>query len=556
MKKLCLSLLFLAPLLAFAQRPGKDYAVFFYVTDFKPGWTKLPETATEATQLRTELETNFGFTCEAVANPSKAQILAKLKAYNDRLTTEDQVLFFFSMHGHYEETSERGFLIGSDGALKDDYGETWLSYDDLSGFLARCKAKHVLLALDACHSGAFGIRNKSRPDVPTFAQSEDCAQRVARMLRYSGRQYCSSGNKESKTPAKSLFASRFLEALRKGGENGIVRFDDLEYYLGKVENPRPESGTFKGHEPGGDFVFVRKGSCAREKVNAETPEQISMRDFAAWTAADAAQNYQKYIDEWCPKGAFCEAAFAKIKMPEPKISEKTPAKPDTGEEIPDPFGLVFVKGGAFTMGCTGDLDDCGNNERPAHQVTISDFYIGRCEVTKEQWMHIMGSNPDRNKGCDVCPVKTSWNEVDKFIKKLNVQYPDKNYRLPTEAEWEYAARGGNQSQGYKFAGSNVATDVAWAGSTKQQPVGKKKPNELGLFDMSGNLWEWCYDWYDANYYLNSPSINPMGPINGTNRVIKGGSVGNFSKQLRVSNRDSETPNTNGIMVGFRLARTK
>lgn len=244
-----------------AQRTGNDYALFFYVTEFRDGWSKLPETAKETDLIKNELESNFGFKCESIGNPTKAKILSKIKEYNNRLTPDDQILFFFSMHGHYNELSERGFLVAADGELSDDYGDTWLSYDELSGYLALSKAKHVLLALDACHSGSFGIRNKSRPDEPTYAQAEDCTQRVTRMLKYSGRQYCSSGNKESKTPAKSLFASRFLEALRKGGEGDLVRFDDLEYYLGKVESPRPESGTFKGHEPSGDFVFIRKGNC-------------------------------------------------------------------------------------------------------------------------------------------------------------------------------------------------------------------------------------------------------------------------------------------------------
>lgn len=259
-----LSLVLLAFANASAQssaRTGKDYAVFFYVTDFQPNWVALPETEMEAKALKEELETNFSFACELVTNPTKQQMRSKIREYNARLTADDQVLYFFSMHGYYSTSGDRGYLVGKDGLAADEYGDTWLSYDDLRTDLAPCKAKHVLLALDACHSGSFGIRNKGGPDVPVYDVEEDCATRISKTMQYSGRQFCTSGNKDAKTPAKSLFASRFLEALRKGGIGGIVCFDDLEYYLGKIEAPNPESGSFRGHE-GGDFIFVRQGNCA------------------------------------------------------------------------------------------------------------------------------------------------------------------------------------------------------------------------------------------------------------------------------------------------------
>jgi len=254
-------------------RPGRDYAVFFYVTDFQTGWPRLPETKTEAEALKTELDTNFNFTCEMVANPTKQQMLDKIRQYNERLTENDQLLYFFSMHGHFDTVGDRGYLIGKDGLLNDEYGNTWLNYDDMRTYLSRCKAKHVLLALDACHSGSFGIRNKSRPDAPDNESGTDCATKVSQTMKYTGRQYCTSGNKDAKTPAKSLFAARFLEALRKGGEGGVLRFDDLEYYLGKVENPKPECGSFGKHDSGGDFIFVSKGACVSfEIIKQERPQ--------------------------------------------------------------------------------------------------------------------------------------------------------------------------------------------------------------------------------------------------------------------------------------------
>jgi formylglycine-generating enzyme len=324
-------------------RTGRDYAVFFYVTDFKPGWAALPETKTEAETLKKELEDNFGFTCELVANPTKQQMLDKIRQYNDRLTENDQVLFFFSMHGHFDAEHDRGYLIGKDGLVKDEYGDTWLNYDDLRTNLTRSRAKHVLLALDACHSGSFGIRNKSRPDAPVVDAGMDCAAKVSKTMRYAGRQYCTSGNKLDKTPAKSLFAARFLEALRKGGEGGVVHFDDLEYYLGKVDNPKPESGTFGKHDPGGDFVFMRKNACSAVQ-SAPAKNTTSEAEEQVWKIAQRRNDGQIYLDEY-PNGKYAaQAQQLKVKevnttdrpvqtKPESKPSNEKPNSKGTKDKV-------------------------------------------------------------------------------------------------------------------------------------------------------------------------------------------------------------------------------
>jgi len=212
--------------------------------------------------------------------------------------------------------------------------------------------------------------------------------------------------------------------------------------------------------------------------------------------------------------------------------------------------LINVKGGTFTMGCTGE--DCFSWELPSHQVTLSDYKISKYPVTQAQWEAIMGSNPSFYKG-DSLPVETvNWTEVQDFIKKLNI-VTSRNYRLPTEAEWEYACRGGTNSAQYTYSGSNNVDEVAWYkenSNSKTHPVGKKTPNKLGIYDMSGNVWEWCSDWYAS--YTNSPKTNPTGPQEGTLRVIRGGSWSNEAKRCSVSNRGTADPESGHSGLGFRL----
>ena len=240
--------------------------------------------------------------------------------------------------------------------------------------------------------------------------------------------------------------------------------------------------------------------------------------------------------------------------------------------------MVFVKGGTFTMGATEEqgTSDPYDDEYPIHQVTLSDFCIGKYEVTQQLWEYVMnysgtcadgstmsayasdvwlGTNPSSSYGVgNYYPAYyVSWEDiVNNFMPRLN-KITGKTFRLPTEAEWEYAARGGNKSQGYKYSGSNTIGDVAWyydnSSSTAHQ-VGTKAPNELGLYDMSGNVWEWCSDRYGS--YSSSSQTNPTGPTSGSYRVLRGGSWLSNAQRCRVSDRDSTAPSYRDVNLGFRL----
>ena len=255
--------------------------------------------------------------------------------------------------------------------------------------------------------------------------------------------------------------------------------------------------------------------------------------------------------------------------------------------------MIYIQGGTFTMGCTSEQEpDCQDNESPAHEVTVNSFYMGKYEVTQGEWESLMGENPSGFGDCGSnCPVeRVSWYDVVVYCNRLSEQagltpcyYSDdgyinvygksgqtwslpnagevywlatsNGYRLPTEAEWEYAARGGMQSKGYKYAGSNDIGLVAWfngnfiAGSN---PIGGKLTNELGLLDMSGNINELCWDWYDRNYYSESNFCQPQGPNSGAFRCVRGGDWGTDRQFCRVSFRFNLNPDESFTSVGFRL----
>ena len=218
------------------------------------------------------------------------------------------------------------------------------------------------------------------------------------------------------------------------------------------------------------------------------------------------------------------------------------------------FTMVAVEGGTFTMGATSEqVGDAFDNEKPAHQVTLSDYYIGQTEVTQALWEAVMGSNPSGHKGDNLPVENVSWNDCQEFIQKLN-QLTGKQFRLPTEAEWEYAARGGRKSRGYKYAGSNDIGSVAWYWENSgngTHPVATKQANELGIYDMSGNVWEWCSDWYGD--YQSSSQSDPQGPSSGSNRVSRGGSYFSVARHCRVSRRGLNTPDDRYADLGLRLS---
>jgi formylglycine-generating enzyme required for sulfatase activity len=218
-------------------------------------------------------------------------------------------------------------------------------------------------------------------------------------------------------------------------------------------------------------------------------------------------------------------AEQELKVPVASSAQASRPTPQQGDTIQDEITgmeLVYIPAGCFMMGSPPGEKDSDNDEGPVHEVCVDGFWMGKYPVTQGQWTKIIGDNPARFKNGDKYPVEqVSWEDAQKFITELNKKSGEK-YRLPTEAEWEYAARAGAS---YKYSGGDDLDAVAWydgnSGNTTH-PVGQKKANAFGVYDMSGNVWEWCADWYDGKYYASSPQDNPTGPDSGTGRVLRGG----------------------------------
>ena len=271
------------------------------------------------------------------------------------------------------------------------------------------------------------------------------------------------------------------------------------------------------------------------------------------------------------------SANARLRQAPPAVPAHSPAENaditlTSWEDWESIEGMVYVEGGSFQMG-----SDAGSDESPVHSVRVDSFYMAETEVTFDQYDAYCDdqgiSKPgDWGWGRGSRPViYVSWYDAVKYCNWLSEQaglpkaysisgtsvnwnQNAEGYRLPTEAEWEYAVRGGKQSRGYKYAGSNNVGEVGWydGNSSKTKPVKGKKANELGLYDMSGNVWEWCWDWYDSNYYSSSPGANPTGPSSGSRRVLRGGSWSYNPEYLRVANRIYDSPGVSNYDLGFRL----
>ena len=315
--------------------------------------------------------------------------------------------------------------------------------------------------------------------------------------------------------------------------------------VGNVEN---KTGEY--------WVYMPQGNRMLKVKHANyAPVMVTFADYGV-EKVESNRTYELVVVTY-PQYAITHNETNQSVKPQQSTPQKTPTVSDNTISIPVKDGIsidmVRVEAGTFTMGATLEMEDPEEWEKPAHQVTLTNnYYIGKYEVTQALWKAVMGKNPSIFNGDNLPVENVSWKDCQKFINKLN-RITGKKFRLPTEAEWEYAARGGNKSRGYHYSGSNNISNVAcYNGNSgkKTHVVGSKQGNELGIYDMTGNVWEWCHDWFGS--YGSSSQVNPTGANSGSCRVNRGGSWNSNARICRSLCRNGSTPGSRNNFLGFRL----
>ena len=350
-----------------------------------------------------------------------------------------------------------------------------------------------------------------------------------------------------------------LEAKKQGHRSTTITQDFIaasEPQMVKLQSPTPIYGEADINSmPAMADIFIDGNKVG------QTPQMISDLLVGHHSVRISKQDYIDYSSTLIVKEGETAMLTAKLEKPkaEQTVAVSNPqATSSVGNQVISvdnvSFNMIRVDGGTFMMGATNEqIGAAESDERPVHQVTIAPFYIGETEVSQALWEIVMGYNPSYFNGSNRPVENISWDDCQEFIQKLN-QKTGRNFRLPTEAEWEFAARGGNKSCRYKYSGSNNIKDVARFtenSKNKTHAVKTKEANELGLYDMSGNVWEWCNDRYGS--YSSSIQTNPTGPSSGSLRVYRGGSWNYAEWHCRVSERSGDKPNNRASDFGLRLA---
>ncbi len=319
--------------------------------------------------------------------------------------------------------------------------------------------------------------------------------------------------------------------------------------------------------PGGAKIYVngkRKGSTPAESGRALVIA-LEEGEYRIEALIPSTEKFERYIQKeiFVAEDTLQPVTLTLTKRPSTRFRH------DLKRKLPNPIEpqMVLINGGTFSMGCVSNSKKCSDDEKPVHTVTVDSFLMGQYEVTFDEWDACVAAN-----GCSHYPEdnktergqravnKVSWNDAQQYIQWLN-QKTAKNYRLPTEAEWEYAARAGTKTAYSWGNNQSIAGDYAWYDKNTYyisekytHLVGRKKPNPWGLYDMHGNVWEWCLDWYNQTEYSNSPKNNPMGPSSGRYRVYRGGSWNFSAYSLRSADRLNDSPGYRNNYLGFRLVR--
>jgi len=615
------SLLFLLLLISVyasgQSRQGQDRALFFAVNDYQK-MTDLQNPIKNAQDLAAELEKRYGFLAEVVTNPTLSVIEEKIASYKQRYASGryakgGQLLVFFTGHGVMR--GNNGYFMPADADPNRPYASA-IEYDYWRNEINDIDCHHTLVAIDACHSITFDPNWKNKTDRNFSRPGEKFSDQVLlNHQSYRARLFFTSDAKGNQTPDRSTFAQQLLTGLRThASANGYLTSSELFASYLKKAAPTPGGGSFGADEAGSAFLFFRKPDG---NTSAGRSERVAWQDTQQSNTANAYRQFlaahptgdfapiarqklaqleaeaQEFMDWQETKRTHTPKAYQDFMQKHPNSPYREVAAMRLKEASPiskvDLDNMVFVKGGTFEMGSK----DGDNNETP-HTVTLSDYYMGRYEVTFEEYDAFCAATgkdkpDDKGWGRGKRPaIYTNWYDAIEYCNWLSqkegyqkvytikgttvtANWNANGYRLPTEAEWEYAARSRGKDQ--KWAGTSTESSLADYGNfcdkncnknwktehqddncTNSSPVGSFRANDLGLFDMSGNVYEWCWDWYDANYYGKSTNANPKGPSTGADRVLQGGSWSSPPTYLRCTKRYFGSPASIGGHIGFRLSR--
>jgi formylglycine-generating enzyme required for sulfatase activity len=507
------------------MRSEKRVALVIGNSDYKSSPLKNP--VNDARLIAKTLR-DLGFEVIARENADQNQMKMAIDAFGKKIKGGGVGLFYYAGHGM--EVNGRNYLIPISTNINN---ENEVEYESVDAGRVLAKMENAgnrvsIVMLDACRDNPFARNFRSA--------SKGLAQTVAPEGSYIAYAAQPGAVASDGSGNNSVFTEEFVKAIRAEGVEINKAFRQVRAAV--MQKTGNKQVPWTSESLTGDFYFkLPTGGSATQETAAQVP--------AAASDAPAAEKKAKKVKK--------PVQVAQVEaQEEPAVSPRTGnyTDPETGMEF------VLVKGGCYQMGDT--FGDGSDDEKPVHEVCVDDFYIGKYEVTQGQWRTIRGNNHSYFSNCgDNCPVEqVSWNDIQDYIRILN-QQTGKTYRLPTEAEWEYAARSGGKSE--KYSGGNNVDSVAWykanAGS-QTHPVGRKQPNGLGIYDMSGNVWEWCNDIYDEHYYRNSPRDNPRGPSSGSLRVLRGGPWGRSADYARAADRNWNDPVDGVDFHGFRLVRTE
>jgi formylglycine-generating enzyme required for sulfatase activity len=510
--------------LAHTQDLGQYYALVIGNRDYRY-FAPVPTALNEAQEVARILEGRYGFEVETVLNGDRKTIMAALLRISQRIQEDqDNFLIFYAGHTMQERYSGSNSWLPVDA--EPDMDLDWISTSLISTILNRIRAKHIMVITENCYSNRLQA-------LPVPSRQESPAQKLQRLVDNPSftalSLVCDSPSRSTPRGPYTPFAQALLQVLH---ENQHVLAGAA---LASRMNGSPQYGYLRAtQQQQGDFLFVpkhlhsKKMPSAREQVQAPVQALVQPQ----------------------------QAPARKIsRQSSPPMTPGPPVQPKKGDVmIHKPTGMefVYVPEGCFMMGGQHDDPDSFDWEYPRHEVCVSGFWLGKYEVTQGQWKALMQSNPSGHRRSDQHPVENvSWNDAQAFLAEMN-RRSQRRYRLATEAEWEYACRGGGPG---KYCGGDMLDAIAWyEGNSggRTQKVGTKRPNGFGLYDMSGNVWEWCSDRFSEEYYAISVRHNPQGPQSGEQRVVRGGSLGSSAANSRASFRFRNDPDYREDWLGFRV----